>query len=320
MLSHFGEGITALFMEPYNRKVWRTDPAEMGVYWQGDRVALPPLDGTAPARKDWGPNACFRFPRTGGTGEICRRLAAALGPGNVRYGWEAASVDADRRVIASRDGRRIGYDALLSTMPLDRLARSCRPRLQAIRSIPGRLVATPVAVIGLGLQGPRPEKIDHVTWMYFPERETRIYRLTHFSRYSPRNVPAGKSVWSLMLELSALPRRIDLAGWTEKAVADIRRYGLLPKETSVISRWTRLLPYGYPVPMKDREGARPVLLDELERRGIYSRGRFGAWMYEVGNMDHSAMQGWEWAERMLTGAPERTIRDPRGVNAPSGGK
>jgi protoporphyrinogen oxidase len=320
--SRFGEGIAALFMEPYNRKVWRMDTARMGVYWLGDRVALPPLGRSSPAstRKDWGPNACFRFPRRGGTGAICRRLADSLGRGRIRYGWEAVRIDTDRHVVSSRAGRRIGYDVLLSTAPLDLVSRSCRPRVKETRAIAGRLVATPVAVVGLGLRGPRPEKLDHVTWMYFPEKETRIYRLTNFSRYSPANVPTGRGVWSLMLELSALPSRVDLKALAEKAIGDIRRFGLFPKETSVVSLWSRLLPYGYPVPMKDREGARPALLGELERRGIYSRGRFGAWLYEVGNMDHSAMQGVEWAERMLHGAPEMTINDPRGVNAAPAGK
>lgn len=44
-----------------------------------------------------------------------------------------------------------------------------------------------------------------------------------------------------------------------------------------------------------------------ESQGVYSRGRFGDWKYEVGNMDHSFMQGVEIAERILTGKTEITI-------------
>jgi len=316
MRSRFGEGIADIFMEPYNRKVWRTDPGRMGIYWLDDRVALPPAAGPAPVQ--WGPNATFRFPRRGGTGAICRKLAARVGRERVRYGCEVVRVDTDKRVATARDGRSFGYDALLSTMPLDRLAAACRPGIREKKGMQGRLVATPVAVIGLGLRGPRPEEIDHVTWMYFPQPETRIYRLTYFSRYSPANVPPRDGLWSLMLELSDLPARIDLPRLTNKAEEDIRRYKLISPKTAVVSRWARHLPYGYPVPTRDRETVRPGLLAELEGRQIFSRGRFGAWMYEVGNMDHSAMQGIEWAERMLTGAAETTINNPRGVNSPSG--
>ena len=54
-------------------------------------------------------------------------------------------------------------------------------------------------------------------------------------------------------------------------------------------------------------GAQQVWLAPwLEERGIYSRGRFGGWKYEVSNMDHSVMQGVEWAERMVQGQPEKT--------------
>ncbi len=34
----------------------------------------------------------------------------------------------------------------------------------------------------------------------------------------------------------------------------------------------------------------------LRSKDIWSRGRFGAWLYEIGNMDHSAMQGVEFVD------------------------
>jgi UDP-galactopyranose mutase len=45
---------------------------------------------------------------------------------------------------------------------------------------------------------------------------------------------------------------------------------------------------------------------ELRRAQIFSRGRFGAWKYEVSNQDHSVMQGVEAVDHILRGAPERT--------------
>ena len=57
--------------------------------------------------------------------------------------------------------------------------------------------------------------------------------------------------------------------------------------------------YAYPIPTLGRDKALSVIHPYLEERGIYSRGRFGAWRYEVGNMDHSVMQGIEAVDRIL---------------------
>jgi hypothetical protein len=71
---------------------------------------------------------------------------------------------------------------------------------------------------------------------------------------------------------------------------------------------------------------RDTWLEQIEpalySRQILSRGRFGAWKYEVGNMDHSFMQGVEAVNHILSGEPETTLHFPGVVNAasPSSGR
>ena len=57
------------------------------------------------------------------------------------------------------------------------------------------------------------------------------------------------------------------------------------------------------------------ILPALETDNIYSRGRFGAWKYEVSNQDHSFMQGLEVVERLLHGHPEITFSDSNHANS-----
>jgi hypothetical protein len=40
-------------------------------------------------------------------------------------------------------------------------------------------------------------------------------------------------------------------------------------------------------------------------RNIYARGRFGAWRYELGNMDHAVKMGVDVAAWIAEGVPEQ---------------
>lgn len=76
----------------------------------------------------------------------------------------------------------------------------------------------------------------------------------------------------------------------------------------VVSSYLIDIPYSYPVPTLSRDKALHAIQPFLEGKGIFSRGRFGAWKYEVGNMDHSFMQGVEVVERMLLQRNETTLQ------------
>jgi hypothetical protein len=90
---------------------------------------------------------------------------------------------------------------------------------------------------------------------------------------------------------------------------------LIQDNTVIISRWHKRLEYGYPTPFYGREQVCPPVFDALEKHGILSRGRFGAWKYEISNQDHVMMQGVEAMDHILFGAEEMTFYHPSIINA-----
>ncbi|MFC1453317.1 protoporphyrinogen/coproporphyrinogen oxidase [Verrucomicrobiota bacterium] len=313
-----GDGIARLFMLPYNGKVWACEPRRMSTHWLGERVAVPDLSKVleSPAEEetpdDWGPNKTFRFPVHGGTGSIWRRLAGSLPSGNTLYGHEVVRVDRTKKAVLSRNGHTEGYDCLISTIPLDRLA--------ALADIPQRglvrgLRHNSVHVAGVGVRGSLPDHARTKTWLYFPESGVPFYRVTVFSNYSGFNAPEG--CYSLMAEV-ATPSDLELPAENvvSACVEGLRQSELIHPEDEVVHTWHRRIPYAYPIPTLDRDDILGGVLPLLEEDGIYSRGRFGAWKYEVGNMDHCFAQGVEIADRLAAGAEELTIHQPDVVNAP----
>jgi protoporphyrinogen oxidase len=319
----FGEGIARLFMRPYNRKVWARPPELMAWDWIGDRVAVVDLArvraNVASCVDDvsWGPNNRFRFPKRGGTGAVWQALASRLAarhPRNVQYGRALARVDTRARLAQFTDGAEVSYRHLLSTVPLDRLV-AMSDLAGTLGPSARELEHSSTHVIGVALEGRPNAALEGKCWMYFPEPDCPFYRVTQFSHYSPHNVPDAAQQWSLMAEVSESPH----APVPSSRVVDDTLDGLaaagLARRGDVHHTWHCRLEYGYPVPSLGRDRALNTILPVLERRGVFSRGRFGAWKYEVSNQDHSLAQGVEVVDRWLTGAFEETLNAPEAVNA-----
>ena len=62
--------------------------------------------------------------------------------------------------------------------------------------------------------------------------------------------------------------------------------------------------YAYPVPTLKRDRALETIQPWLMNNKILSRGRFGSWKYEIGNMDHAVKMGLDVARLIVEGSRE----------------
>lgn len=177
-------------MKPYNFKVWAIPTHLMQCTWLGERVATANVNKVIEnvllnkTEASWGPNAVFRFPNTGGTGHIWECVAKkCCGDVNKqRYNCKVIKIHAEDKCVELENGKKIKYNKLLSTLPLDHLLHWVnKPELA------NKLTHSSTHVIGLGLRGVSPH--DNKCWMYYPEDDCPYYRCTVFSHYAEKNVP-----------------------------------------------------------------------------------------------------------------------------------
>lgn len=320
----FGEGIATVFMRPYNFKVWAYPPEELSRIWVGERVATVDLERVIENimrnRDDvsWGPNNQFRFPKHGGTGAVWRALANKLEtahPAKLKMRHKLIKLDTANRIAHFANGERIHYRRMLNTIPLDTLVALSDLAVE-LSDAANLLRHSSTHIIGIALHGQPAEALHKKCWMYFPESDSPFYRATVFSHYSPNNVPDINRYWSLMVEVSESAQKpVNRDTIIEETIQGLLNTKLIADRDAVHHTWYRRLEHGYPTPSLRRDEALNRLLPAFSERDVLSRGRFGAWKYEVSNQDHSFAQGVEAAEFWLTGAPELTVNDPERVNA-----
>lgn len=244
-------------------------------------------------------------------------------------------MDAPNKILHFSDGSSLGYNKLLSTLPLD-----ITLRWVGREDLSSRLTYSSSHIIGIGLRGVNPH--DLKCWLYYPEDDCPFYRCTVFSHYAEKNVPAPDTLlptlqlgdgtapstsepragpyWSLMFEVSESRdhKPVNLSSIVEDTIRGALNTCLISPTDEIVSIYHRRLEHGYPTPCLKRDGVLQEALPLLKNSfNIWSRGRFGSYKYEVGNQDHSCMLGVEAADNIIYGAKEFTLFHPSLVSTPT---
>ncbi len=311
----FGAGIAKHFMLPYNFKVWATPAELMNHVWIGERVSVVDVETIlrnvilGDDQLSWGPNNTFRYPLRGGTGHLYEGLRGYV-ESKLHLETPVVSVDPRAKEVRTADGRVWPYDVLLSTMPLNRLIACTEGVPDTVRRAAGDLVWSGSHIVGVGLDRPADSTKN---WIYFPEPDVPFYRVTYLSNYSPYITPERDQTLLLTETSTSTFKPEDPSTITDRVIDGLVATGLMDDSDRqlVATTWLCSPPMSYPVPSTKRDAALGVIQPWLRSQEIWSRGRFGAWLYEIGNMDHSAMQGVEFVDHVVAGDAE-TVWIPRG--------
>jgi protoporphyrinogen oxidase len=321
IFNNFGEGIANHFLIPQNLKTWGYPLEELSADWVGDRVATIDIKRTLKNIKDkkddvgWGPNHVFHFPKKRGTRYIWEQIAKTIPKEKIILNTKAKSINRKEKQVKTNNGKKYDYDFLITSLPVTKLLEISDHKLK--NTAKENLFSSQVHVVGLGLKGKTPKNLKTKCWMYFPEENIPFFRATVFSNYSKDHVPKSNQQWSLMFEV-AQTSHTKFQNADEVINLVIKgaiRADLISDESIIINKWKHSEKLGYPTPTISRDKVINRILKELQTEDIYSRGRFGAWKYEVSNMDHSFMQGVEAVNHIVDGVKEVTVWNPNQINS-----
>lgn len=279
MYAVYGRGICDHFMVPYSRKMWTVEPEELNTEWMAPRFARPSLDEVIEGAlheqpKEFGANARFRYPESGGAEHISRSLARRVT--DLRLGHRLVELDTDRLVARFANGETSHYDAVVATIPLPVLVKALRP-------VPPKEVLTAAAslrwlsIFTINWLIDR-EHVSDDHWAYYLDDSFPFFRLNFPGNIGTGNVPPGMS--AIQCEISHTPQKpIDPSSIVEQCTEALWHTGLLRDRDRVQVTGQRDLRFAYVLFTHGRGDHVAAIHDYLRRHNIVPAGRFGEWGY-----------------------------------------
>ncbi|MFA5162191.1 MAG: FAD-dependent oxidoreductase [Elusimicrobiales bacterium] len=284
-LKTFGEGITRLYLQPYNEKIWKFDPAFMDTQMV-ERIPRPP-DGdirksaAGEATEGYLHQLYFNYPRAGGIESVVRGfLARAGGKTSLRAPVRIKSVSkSGGQWVVDTDCGEFRASRLVNCMPLHELFRYIDAPSQVKTSLSAlKYNSIHIVVLRAGKDG-----IGDNFAVNIADRDIIFHRLSRLNFLGEKYAPEGGGA-ALMAEITFRPES-DIASWPpERLIArvkeDLAKLSLAGDITDAVCKTFK---YAYVIYDLEHKKNKTAVIGWLESQGITCCGRFAE--FEYLNMD-----------------------------------
>lgn len=289
-LKTFGEGITRLYLQPYNEKIWKLDPSFIDTQMV-ERIPKPPAEdiiksSAGESTEGYLHQLFFHYPETGGISSVVAGARAAAagraecvsGVGINRVSGQAGSwrVETDRGDFTA--------DRLVNAMPLHELGRVLELPVDAGAAL-AALKYNSIHIIAISAK--RDNMGDNFAF-FIADKDVIFHRLSKMN-FLGKSYCRANGGSTLQAEITFRPDSYLGGLGNDEIVArvldDLDRIGLVSR-ADVLSTQVRTEKYAYVIYDLDHRKNKKTVVDHLAERGIACCGRFAE--FEYYNMDKIA--------------------------------
>jgi len=275
IVQSFGATLTDRFFGPfhelYTAGLWKRiapqDPYKSPI--DADLV----IRGASGATPLVGYNTTYLYPREG-LNALAQKMAQGC---DVRYGKRVARVDLITKTLFFQGGGSVGYESLLSTLPLNKMIEMTGLEL-------GEEPDPHTAVLVLNIGGVRGEQCPADHWLYLPGSRAGFYRVGFYSNvdvsFLPRSARVSRQRVSIYVERAfrggPKPAPEEIRQYSQATVRELQQWGFLGDAEVVDPTWIDVA-YTWSWP---GSRWRATALQALERQDIQMVGRYARWRFQ----------------------------------------
>lgn len=292
----YGNYFADNFPTRYTRKYWTVEPDKLETKWVEGRMYQPTIDEVLRgAMTKETPNVHYtkeiHYPIEGGYQAFLKPFTEDL---PIYLDRTVTCVNAEQKTVEFQTGESIGYENLISTIPLNELIGCMEDVPREIKTEADKLDYTSGVLVSIGL---KRENVAPALWFYIYDEDIWPARVYAPDIKSPRNVPDGCSALQAEIYFSKYrPCNKSLKELEEETTAQLIRMGLFQREDIVVSD-VRFEPYANIMFTPQIYSARDKIHKYLKEKGIICAGRFGEWDYLW--TGQAIMSGKKAAERLI---------------------
>lgn len=286
-LKNFGEGITRLYLQPYNQKIWKFDPALMDTQMV-ERIPRPPKEDIIKsargiASEGYLHQLYFHYPEKGGIQQIISAFAeniagkcAIVNPVKIKKIYKQKGiwqVKTDKGIFAS--------GLLINCLPLHELFKYIKAP-KDVSNLLNELKYNSIYVVAVRA---KKDNIGNNLAFYFADKDIIFHRIVKLNFFGKNYCPEDKGS-VVLAEITYRPQSF-LAGWKEaeikqRAIDDLDKLNLIKKK-DVLGVDFRNFKYAYVIYDLNHRKNADIVLKYLLGLGICCCGRFAE--FEYLNMD-----------------------------------
>lgn len=220
-----------------------------------------------------GYNARFVYPERG-LNNLVGKMAQRC---KVHYDRRVVQIDTKKKQVLFGDGSRANYDALISTLPLNRMVELSKLELDGPPP-----PYTSVLVLNIGAK--KGSKCPEYHWLYIPKSKSGFHRVGFYSNvdgsFLPKSPGANNDRVSIYVEKAyssnGRPRDKDIKKSCDDILRELEEWRFI-NESEVIDPTSIEVAYTWSYP---NSKWRQTAIALLRQHGIHQIGRYGLWEFQ----------------------------------------